>query len=866
MKGTRVWHGRASWERYMQRANDALAWCAGCVTAWARASGSEALPPIGMRCSAPWRRPQLKFVHEPTYNTLPSEPSHFCRTAVETAVLSVAVQGGGLSGSLESVGEMARVGGAVEHAWSNGSYRMEVWMTGATAQSLLFLHDKDLLVLGEGDGTVRVLYEKTRGPTTVQKAHTGAVTSLVSVGGGHSKNLFVSAGVDRVLRLWCPDGGSDGHFHVVHELRVSPGDEQDDEKEVSGALQPLPRPRRSGLAPDAATTGDVLFCMCGGQRVVVWGPPEDGDAEDRVSVLDLVELKQGPMLMKLFDLRGHAGGVKCVQSGGDDEILTLDILDTLRVFSTRTQSLEATLQGEADSAPVQCMLCIREHAQRMTTPLVLLGRQDGSIDVRAWPTAGGARIHLLRRHSGRVTHMQHIGEIVMSAGHDVEIPAGGRECVRFSNAGTGKLLGSFTTAPVTCMSIRTDSCTGMRALQRSTFALTGHVDGKAILWDVAAQRSLHILDGHHKAVRSVHANRFCAVSGGEDSTCRVWRFVDDFVLRKEGEEVARAQRQAKEKADAAAKAYRRRNFEHAVALYSEAIELDSADLLLLTNRAAVHLEAGDLFACIVDCNRALDAVTLKGLPAAAQIMACAQDARGSVDQKVASLHEVASAPDASGDGHAEGDGRCQGSKQGTADHKVLARAHGRKGAALAQLGQVVEAMEHLQASLNADAAQPLVRQRLLQLRGVPGTGASDASDGGETGEEEVPRNVQRDAGSSQRCFGSRTGERVIGAHETLEACAEAESERTKGGEAYRARNFHKALAHYSNAVRLQPANATHWSNRSAGEVEWTETLCICVRSVCVSSVCVSSVGVLAVASGARSRASTACQCMLDFHF
>jgi hypothetical protein len=34
-------------------------------------------------------------------------------------------------------------------------------------------------------------------------------------------------------------------------------------------------------------------------------------------------------------------------------------------------------------------------------------------------------------------------------------------------------------------------------------------------------------------VRAVSANRLCAVSGADDSTCRVWRFVDDFVLRKE---------------------------------------------------------------------------------------------------------------------------------------------------------------------------------------------------------------------------------------------------------------------------------------------------------------------------------------------
>ena len=48
---------------------------------------------------------------------------------------------------------MARAGGAVERAWSQGSYRMEVWMTGAAARSLLFLHDTDVLVSGEGQPT-----------------------------------------------------------------------------------------------------------------------------------------------------------------------------------------------------------------------------------------------------------------------------------------------------------------------------------------------------------------------------------------------------------------------------------------------------------------------------------------------------------------------------------------------------------------------------------------------------------------------------------------------------------------------------------------------------------------------------------------
>ena len=307
---------------------------------------------------------------------------------------------------------MAKADGVVEQAWKTGSYRMEVWMTGAAAQSLLFLHDKNLLVSGETDGTVRVLYEKTRGPTTVEKVHAGGVTALVSVATSALKNLFVSAGMDRVIRLWGPNPVSDGHFRVLQELRITPGDEQGCDTE-HGDSERLPTVGRSGLAPAAASTGDALFLISGGRRIVLWGPPEDGDAEDRVAVLDVVQLKSGPALIKLCDLRGQAGGVKYVTSGDDDEVVTVDVLDTVRVFSARSRTVEATLPAVHDESMVSCVLSVREHAQRMATPLLLLGREDGTIDVRAWPSAGGARLHSLRRHSGRVTHMIAVGEVLL---------------------------------------------------------------------------------------------------------------------------------------------------------------------------------------------------------------------------------------------------------------------------------------------------------------------------------------------------------------------------------------------------------------------------------------------------------------------
>ena len=48
---------------------------------------------------------------------------------------------------------------------------------------------------------------------------------------------------------------------------------------------------------------------------------------------------------------------------------------------------------------------------------------------------------------------------------ELQLPAGGRECVRFSNIGANaRTLGSFTTAPVTCMCLRSDLRLGMLRL------------------------------------------------------------------------------------------------------------------------------------------------------------------------------------------------------------------------------------------------------------------------------------------------------------------------------------------------------------------------------------------------------------------
>ncbi|XP_065857988.1 hsp70-Hsp90 organizing protein 3 [Euphorbia lathyris] len=53
-------------------------------------------------------------------------------------------------------------------------------------------------------------------------------------------------------------------------------------------------------------------------------------------------------------------------------------------------------------------------------------------------------------------------------------------------------------------------------------------------------------------------------------------------------------------------AYKKKNFETAIAHYTKAMELDDEDISYLTNRAAVYLETGQYEECIKDCDKAVE--------------------------------------------------------------------------------------------------------------------------------------------------------------------------------------------------------------------------------------------------------------------
>ncbi|KAK9068015.1 hypothetical protein SSX86_012126 [Deinandra increscens subsp. villosa] len=74
----------------------------------------------------------------------------------------------------------------------------------------------------------------------------------------------------------------------------------------------------------------------------------------------------------------------------------------------------------------------------------------------------------------------------------------------------------------------------------------------------------------------------------------------------EDRELKEKKAQAQKEKEAGNAAYKKKDFETAIACYTKAVELDDGDISFLTNRAAVYLEMGKYDECIKDCEKAVE--------------------------------------------------------------------------------------------------------------------------------------------------------------------------------------------------------------------------------------------------------------------
>lgn len=80
-------------------------------------------------------------------------------------------------------------------------------------------------------------------------------------------------------------------------------------------------------------------------------------------------------------------------------------------------------------------------------------------------------------------------------------------------------------------------------------------------------------------------------------------------------------------------AYKRRDFETAIAAYTQAMELDPDNMSFLTNRAAAKLESNDIDGCIADCEQAIKDNTERHLRTDFKIIARAYGRMGNAYMK-----------------------------------------------------------------------------------------------------------------------------------------------------------------------------------------------------------------------------------------
>jgi hypothetical protein len=270
--------------------------------------------------------------------------------------------------------------GAVEESWK-GSYRMEIWMIGSTAHSLLFLPDHDLLVVGESDGNVRVLDETTRGPTSVICAHEGqSVIGLVALKASSKINVFASLGADGEVKIWIPNSSKPRHFEPLDTSATQAAAKSSCESKGLNQQQHV-RPR--------------IFSVCGGEKLLY----SNGQV---IIVFEINECDDKPLVLECArEIEPLPGGCELVETDGDT-VFAIDGGDgALSAWSILGGGPARFTAARPDASPrgAARATCLRARAGTLA-----IGRADGGVEIRA--AADGAAMAVIpRRHLGEVTHL-----------------------------------------------------------------------------------------------------------------------------------------------------------------------------------------------------------------------------------------------------------------------------------------------------------------------------------------------------------------------------------------------------------------------------------------------------------------------------
>ncbi|MGB5757697.1 MAG: WD40 repeat domain-containing protein [Acidimicrobiales bacterium] len=369
---------------------------------------------------------------------------------------------------------------------------------------------RDVIVSSGNDRTIRVWDPRGEQPPTVLRGHTDWIWA-VAVGRLSGRDVVVSAGDDRTVRIWDPTGDRApvvlrGHGDRTRAVAI--GELDGREVIVSGSNDGTvriwdptgERPSRVLPGPTGSVTSVALGRLSGRSVLVSAG-------HDR--------------MVRLWDraagtrtLAGHTAavyGVAIGRVGGRDVVVSAGNDHTVRVWDPATSRPPRVLRGHTDRVKA---VAIGRVGGR---DVVVSAGNDRT--VRVWDPAGSGPPEVLEGHTDRVKAVS-VGraagrEVVVSGGHDrlVRVWEGGGHEDSVAVDGHRGVVRAIATCEVA----------------GRTMLASGGSDHTVRMWDPTIGDHAR-LEGHGGEVWAVAMGRIegraVIVSGSDDRTVRIWDVAD----------------------------------------------------------------------------------------------------------------------------------------------------------------------------------------------------------------------------------------------------------------------------------------------------------------------------------------------------
>ncbi len=370
------------------------------------------------------------------------------------------------------------------------------------------LGDRDVIVSGSYDGTVRIWDATGRPVVDPLTGHSSSVSS-VAVGRLGDRDVIVSGSGDGTVRVWDAAGHPVGDpINAIYVYAVAVGGLGDRDVIVTGGMdsrvwiwdaagQPVGDP----LSGHAGNVCAVAVGRLGDRDVIVSG------SDDRtVRIWDAAGHPVGE------PLTGHTHEVHAVAVGrlGDREVIVSGSWDaTVRIWDADGHPVGHPLTGHTAWVVA---LAVGRLGDR---DVIVSGSWDAT--VRIWDADGHLIGHPLSGHSGNVyaVALGRLGdrEVIVSCG-------GGDYTVRIWDP-AGHPFGH----PLTGHTARVAAMAVGRLGDREVI-VSGSMDTTVRIWDLTGQPVADPLTGHTSWVRAVAVGRLgdrdVIVSGSNDRTVRVW--------------------------------------------------------------------------------------------------------------------------------------------------------------------------------------------------------------------------------------------------------------------------------------------------------------------------------------------------------